>query len=205
MTRAIAYIDGFNLYHAIDDLNKPHLKWLDLWALSASLAREGEFLAKVYYFSAYPTWKPESEKRHRMYVRALTAQGVTCHLGHFKRKDKRCNKCGAAWTGHEEKETDVHMGARIVADAYEDSFDRAIIITADSDLLPAIKIVRAAFPAKELFVAAPPKRMTHARGLTPQLEITQGRLAKCRLPESVTEPDGLTVFQCPPSYVLPGT
>ena len=87
MTRAIAYIDGFNLYHAIDDLNK--LKWLDLWALNASLAREGEFLAKVYYFSAYPTWKPESEKRHRMYVRALMAQGVTCHLGHFKRKDKR--------------------------------------------------------------------------------------------------------------------
>ncbi len=29
MTRIIAYIDGFNLYHAIDSLGKPHLKWLE--------------------------------------------------------------------------------------------------------------------------------------------------------------------------------
>ena len=204
MTRAIAYIDGFNLYHAIDALKQPHLKWLDLWALSASLAREGEALVGVYYFSAYPTWKPESEQRHRVYVRALMARGVTCQMGHFKRKDKRCNTCGATWTGHEEKETDVHMGARIVADAYEDRFDRAIVITADSDLLPAIKIVRVAFPAKEVFVAAPPKRMAHARGLQPKLEITQGRLAKCRLPERMSEAGGAAIFECPMSYGLPG-
>ncbi|MFO1241201.1 MAG: hypothetical protein U1E64_12690 [Sphingomonadaceae bacterium] len=28
MRRVIVYIDGFNLYHAIDDLGQPHLKWL---------------------------------------------------------------------------------------------------------------------------------------------------------------------------------
>ena len=27
--RVACYIDGFNLYHAIDDLDKPHLKWLE--------------------------------------------------------------------------------------------------------------------------------------------------------------------------------
>jgi hypothetical protein len=37
MRDVIAYIDGFNLYHAIDDLEKPHLKWLDLNALSKRL------------------------------------------------------------------------------------------------------------------------------------------------------------------------
>ena len=48
MNRIIAYIDGFNLYHAIDDigkpdrrrpnaatLRKPHLKWLNLWSVNA--------------------------------------------------------------------------------------------------------------------------------------------------------------------------
>jgi hypothetical protein len=30
MRRVIVHIDGFNLYHAIDDLRKPWLKWLDL-------------------------------------------------------------------------------------------------------------------------------------------------------------------------------
>jgi len=33
-TRTIVYIDGFNLYHALDDLRENHLKWVDLWALS---------------------------------------------------------------------------------------------------------------------------------------------------------------------------
>ena len=28
--RVSVYIDGFNLYHAIDALNENHLKWLDL-------------------------------------------------------------------------------------------------------------------------------------------------------------------------------
>jgi hypothetical protein len=34
MRRVIVYIDGFNLYHAIDDLRKPWLKWLDLQAMA---------------------------------------------------------------------------------------------------------------------------------------------------------------------------
>ncbi len=28
--RVISFIDGFNLYHAIANLKRPHLKWLDL-------------------------------------------------------------------------------------------------------------------------------------------------------------------------------
>jgi hypothetical protein len=45
--RVACYIDGFNLYHAIDDLDKPHLKWLDVCALAKSLCRVGEDLVKV--------------------------------------------------------------------------------------------------------------------------------------------------------------
>ena len=36
--RVACYVDGFNLYHAIDDLRKPHLKWVNLWALAESLS-----------------------------------------------------------------------------------------------------------------------------------------------------------------------
>jgi len=155
MTRIIAYIDGFNLYHAIDNLQKPHLKWLDLWALCVSIARRGEALAAVEYFSAYATWLPGAHQRHIEYVKALRYRGVTCNMGHFKDKTRTCKKCGAAWTQHEEKETDVHIASRLVADAYRDRFDRALLITADSDLAPALDIVRNAFPKKKLFVVAP--------------------------------------------------
>lgn len=36
--RFIAYVDGFNLYHAIDDLRRPELKWLDLQGLCRGIA-----------------------------------------------------------------------------------------------------------------------------------------------------------------------
>jgi hypothetical protein len=117
---------------------------------------------------------PDAHRRHMEYVKALKHFGVVCMIGHFKRKPRRCNECGARWIAHEEKETDVHIAARVVVDACEDRFDRAILITADSDLVPAITIVKARFPRKEIFVAAPPKRMSAARGLQPRLEITQG-------------------------------
>ncbi len=37
--RTLTYIDGFNLYHATDDLKEPALKWVDLWKLSETLMR----------------------------------------------------------------------------------------------------------------------------------------------------------------------
>lgn len=38
MRGVIVYIDGFNLYHAIDRLNEPSLKWLDLRAVRRAAA-----------------------------------------------------------------------------------------------------------------------------------------------------------------------
>ena len=51
--KTIAYIDGFNLFHAINELSRPELKWVNLWSLSESLLREEEELIEVNYFSAY--------------------------------------------------------------------------------------------------------------------------------------------------------
>lgn len=199
--RTISYIDGFNLYHAIHDLNRPALKWLDLWALTLSLARRGESIVEVNYFSAYATWLPTAHKRHIDYVKALEHVGVTCHMGHFKEKKRKCKACGATWVQHEEKETDVHIAARMVIDACEDRFDRAILISADSDLVPALDIVKSRFSQKQIFVAAPPKRFTHARGLRPNLELTPGRLARCLLPEMAIDPvTGRRLFERPASY-----
>jgi hypothetical protein len=108
MRRVIAYVDGFNLYHAIDDLKKPHLKWVDLWQLAAGICGKGETLTQVYYFTAIPTWRPADViGRHREYIKALTHVGVSCVIGHFKQKHRECWSCGATWIEHEEKETDV--------------------------------------------------------------------------------------------------
>jgi hypothetical protein len=140
--RVACYIDGFNLYHSLDDLKKPHLKWLDLWALAKSLCRHGETLEKVAYFSAYATWRPDAYARHRQYVAALKSSGVECHMARFSEQHARCHKCGATWKRHEEKETDVHFSLTFLEDAIDDIFDRAIIISADGDHIPAVRKIK---------------------------------------------------------------
>ncbi len=84
--RVSVYIDGFNLYHALDDLGESHLKWLDLWALSETLVREKEVVTTVKYFSAYATWMPASYRRHQRYVAALQSRGVQFIEGSLQRE-----------------------------------------------------------------------------------------------------------------------
>lgn len=195
MKRVITYIDGFNLYHAVDDLKDQSLKWLDLWALSESLLRQNETLKAVNYFSAFATWLSAPYARHRTYVAALQARGVTTIMGKFKQKPRSCRACGAKWMGHEEKETDVHIAVRLVADALLNDFERAIVISADSDLAPALRVVRQHQPSKELFVAAPPGRFASARDLRPKLEVTKGKIRKCLLPAQLPDAAGNSIIR----------
>jgi uncharacterized LabA/DUF88 family protein len=204
MRRVIAYVDGFNLYHAIDALGKPHLKWVNLWSLAKGICGTNETLVQAYYFTAVATWRPPAAiGRHREYIRALTHAGVTCIVGHFKEKHRKCNQCGATWIAHEEKETDVAIATNLMADAFKDRFDRALVVSADSDLVPAIKCVRKHFPKKAVNVIAPPLRWGHARDLEPILEIAPGRIEKCLLPEAAADKLGNTVFQRPADYAKP--
>lgn len=185
MKRVIVYIDGFNLYHAVNDLKRPHLKWVCLRALAETLLRKDEALKAVKYFSAYATWMPDRYTRHRAYTDALISRGVILHMGQFKEKPRKCLSCGAKWLGHEEKETDVQIAVHMVADALRNDVDRLILISADTDLGPAIKMIAAHAPSCEVFVATPPGRFGLCRSLNPKLELTAGRLGKCLLPASV--------------------
>jgi uncharacterized LabA/DUF88 family protein len=160
--RVACYVDGFNLYHAIADLRKPHLKWVDLFALAQSLCRPEETLVKVAYFSAYATWLPSKYARHREYVAALKLHGVECHMARFSEQQTRCNECGATWKRHEEKETDVHFSLTFLEDAFDNIFDRAIIVSADGDHVPAVRSVRRRWPGKQIFAATPPGRHSKA-------------------------------------------
>ena len=153
------FIDGFNLYHAIDDLGKHHLKWLDLRKLSEQFAPKSDFIiTSIYYFSAYAYWRKDAQVRHREYVKALKATGVTPIMGKFKEKDRSCRKCGHSWKDHEEKETDVNIATYILREAYKDSYDILFLISADSDLAPAIRLVKKDFPEKKTRVIFPPSR-----------------------------------------------
>ena len=177
MSKVIVYIDGFNLFHAIDELNTPNIKWVNLYDLAQSIIRGNEEIEAVKYFTAYATWKPAAHRRHERYVSALREAGVEVILGKFKKKRVRCKAdCGQTFFTHEEKETDVNIGAYLVADAIKNRFDRAIVVTADTDIAAAIEVARHEAPDKTINPVAPPNRMARARELEPQFEITKGKI-----------------------------
>lgn len=200
MTNVIAYIDGFNLYHSINELNRPPLKWANLWSISESLLRDGEKLVGVKYFSAYTTWMPDRYYRHRQYTKALQAHGVELVLGQFKDKFLKCRHCGRQYQTKEEKETDVNIAISLVTDAALDRYDRAILISADSDMAPAIDSVRHQFPRKQVFVVAPPGRRSRARGLNPTYELKPGRIANHLLEAEYRNLNGDIVATRPDTY-----
>ena len=193
-TRTIVYIDGFNLYHAVDDLREPRLKWLDLWSLSEKLLRGDQQLVAVKYFTAYAKWRHVSYRRHQRYVAALEARGVTPIIGRFKAKTVQCHaKCRQTYVTHEEKETDVNIGVHLMADALKDRFDRALIISADTDLNSAVALARFEAPGKRIDLVAPPARM--GRNSAALFEVTKGKVRHSLLPAQIQLSDGRTIIR----------
>ena len=111
MIRVSCYIDGFNVYHSIDDMSRAtrgadnHLKWLDLRKLMNIFTDSAVHqIISIKYFSAYATWLPGPYARHRLYVLALENSGVDVVLGQFKQKDILCKNCRTVFKGREEKD-----------------------------------------------------------------------------------------------------
>jgi uncharacterized LabA/DUF88 family protein len=204
--RVACFIDGFNLYHAIVDLKENHLKWVNLRKLAEAFIKPTqETLESVFYFTAYPTWLEEPYRRHQVYVQAQTAVGVTAVIGHFKEKQKKCMRCGAKWRAHEEKQSDVNFAIQLLHQAHINGFDKALLITADSDLCPPIDLVLGTFPEKELVILTPPNRYQIAREIRSKvttIKIKQKHLKASLLPEHVHDKVGVAVCRRPLEYAL---
>jgi uncharacterized LabA/DUF88 family protein len=135
-------------------------------------------------------------------VRALEATGVECVLGRFKYSEVKCRNCQARWRSYEEKETDVNIGIRIVRDAFHDVFDVCYLVSADTDLAPAIRMLKREFPEKEFISVATPRR-PHAsefvRLADRTIKITDYALSRCLLPAELRGREG-RLIQRPPEY-----
>jgi len=156
--RVTVYIDGFNLYHAVDDLGQPYLKWLNLWKLSEKLAQGHGKLDRVIYCTAYRDRDTGKKARHRFYIEALKLVGVQPIFGHEADETLDCHGCGNVWTVKREKATDLNLGLSLYQDAVDDLYDVAFVLSADSDQAAAFAFVKKRFPNKKLFTVAPPGR-----------------------------------------------
>ena len=162
MSRYCFYIDGFNVYYALN--GDPSLKsfpyrkykWLDYRKLAESIIGQRDTITGIFYFTAFVRWKtPAVVYRHKQYIKALRSVGVETIQGRFMDKHIKCHNCNKHFLTHEEKRTDVNIALKLLGDAFDDLYDKALIISADSDLLPVIQTVHKYFPDKEIGVMFP--------------------------------------------------
>jgi uncharacterized LabA/DUF88 family protein len=124
---------------------------------------------------------------HKKYIKALRSVGVEVVRGRFKNKTFKCHHCLKEYKSHEEKQTDVNIAVQVVADAAIDKFDKAVIVSSDSDLIPVIKTIHRLKPEKEVGIMFPIGRgifeLRQAADFT--LKMKRNHLISCQFPEKI--------------------
>jgi uncharacterized LabA/DUF88 family protein len=200
--RVAAYVDGFNLYHGLKAKHGRRLLWLDLEALVTSLLKPGQQLEMLKYFTASVRDDPAALARQAAYLGALAAHtDIDIVLGRFQEKHRTCWKCGATWRTYEEKETDVSIAVSLLEDGVLERFDTALVISADSDLCPAVRSLKRLRPQLNVVALFPPKRRSDALRVVCDSAFTIGdsKIRHAQLPRVVTGGDG-TIFTRPPRW-----
>ncbi len=193
MQKINVYIDGFNLYFGLKDKGWKRYYWLNLVELSRKLLKPDQSLKDVKYFTSRISLPPDKAKRQSVFIEALeTLPEIKLYFGKYQKNDVTCTKCGHVMYKPSEKMTDVNIAVEMLADAFRNEFDVAILISADSDLTGSIKYIRQLFPEKQIVVAFPPSRFSYELQNIAHASFVIGRkkLADSAFPEQVTKADG---------------
>ena len=153
--RVIVYIDGFNFYFGLKHNAKwKKYYWLDIVKLFESFMRPNQEFVAVKYFSAKPDDLDQSLRQNAFFQANKENPKFKLILGKYLKKEITCFRCGNVIHTHEEKETDVRIATQIVADAYQNNCDLQIVVSADSDMIPAIELATEA--KHKVFIYFPP-------------------------------------------------
>jgi len=160
--RAAVYIDGFNLYFGIIEKSWERFLWLNMESFSKSIIPKKCTFAYSKYFTSLIKGRQSKLRRQRTFLAALkTLNKLDIYYGHYKTKEWKCTNCHHSNITPIEKKTDVNIATHMLADAFEDKFDVAILVTGDSDLTSPIIAIKKLFPKKSIIVGFPPQRDTY--------------------------------------------
>lgn len=205
MERVIAYIDGFNLYFGLKSKGWRRYYWLNPQQLIQNLLKPDQKLVFTKYFTARVNSNPRDPGKHKRQATFLeaidTLPDTRIYYGHYLPKQQTCFKCGATWNAHEEKMTDVNIAVEMLNDAYDDAFDTAMLVSADSDLAMPVESITKRFPKKRVIVACPPDR--HSKRLESLADacfiIGRKKFHDSQFPDEIKKTDGF-ILKRPTSW-----
>jgi len=200
--RVISYVDGFNLYFGLKSKGWRRYYWLNIQLLVQNLLKLNQRLLLTKYFTSRITPSPDKQRRQSTFIEALeTLSDFQIFYGKYQLNPRQCSNCGFQDKVPNEKMTDVNIAVEMLKDVYQDRFDIALLVSADSDLVPPVKVVRELFPNKRIVIAFPPNRSSAdlANSANKTLVIGRKTIAKSLFPEEVKKQDGY-ILRCPPSW-----
>ena len=151
--RTYIYVDGFNLYYGA--LKGSPWKWLDLVALFQRILQPKNQIVAVKYFTAKVSAthndlsKPQ---RQDTYLRALLhyRPEVEVYYGHFLSHKGRAPLAQPTTIQRtveiiktQEKGSDVKLAVHLLNDGWLNLYDCAVVVSNDSDIAEAMRLVRA--------------------------------------------------------------
>ncbi len=142
MKRLILFVDGNNFYYGLKYIygDSKNLSDFNFEKLGRNISSNGELL-RVFYYNA-PLHINENEgkywKQQRFFDKLRKEKKIELRLSRLqKRRIKGTDKHYYVVKGD-----DIHLAAEMVKEAYENSFDVAILVSGDGDFVPAIKIIQ---------------------------------------------------------------
>lgn len=216
LTKTSIYIDGYNLYYS--RLKGTPYKWLDMAALFRDrilLPQDPEAtLVAIKYFTApvkasYARHGEASDHAQTQYHRALLARSPgllhiisgfhifepTSLPSYHAGVDPRKSSVSRVWM-IEEKQTDVNIALHAYRDAVRGECDQLVICSNDSDMEPALRMIREDAPAVRVGLVMPLRDKASAGGKVPNKRLTSlahwvrhyirdEELAQSQLPQNV--------------------
>lgn len=177
--RTACFVDGYNLFYGL--LANTEYKWLDMPALLSHIIKveNPTFQPEVFkYFTSgvkpkLATRGTKSVEAQNSYIRALKAHDVEITMGRHTLEPARAPRYDGKGTQPsrqnqldiwklEEKETDVsiaismyRLAAKQSSFPIEDRINHLVLVSADTDMSPALQAIREDFPDFHIGVILP--------------------------------------------------
>jgi len=137
ITRVAIFIDGSNPYYKLKNLDVKNKTKFDYFGFCNLLAVGRKIVSCKYYVGEVRAKKDNEKARSMLSMQQklfshLNKQGFAVEKGYLMETDGKFH----------EKGVDVKIATDIIIGAYEDVYDTAIIISSDTDLIPAIRQAR---------------------------------------------------------------
>lgn len=137
--RVAIYIDGSNTYNKLKKIGLPEEgKRFDFSAFVSHIVSDRELISKRYYVGIVRNY--DGSQKSEDLVRKQQQFLETLRLSGFEIKKGKIMYDGIG--DIREKGVDVKLAVDLVIGAVDNLYDAAIIISSDTDLIPAIKYVR---------------------------------------------------------------